>query len=110
MTQASNEMCISPYQLRQLLDAGLIPVVQRPDKLNRDWIIDKRASRALVSALLNSARKSLTEGGVSLSGIQKKGYSIVQLVEGMSDGSIRFRAKLDKNRTSSFKQFVEFEV
>ena len=108
MTQASSELCLSPYQLRQLLEAGVISVIQRPDELNRDWIIDKEQCRKLIVGLLKNARKRLAQPTVSLSGIQKNGFPIVRLVESMRDGSIRYKVQVDKNKECSFKQFVEF--
>lgn len=61
MTQASRELCLSPYQLRQLLEARVIPVIQRPDRLNRDWIIDKEQCKALIENLLKNAQNRLKE-------------------------------------------------
>ena len=90
--------------------AGVIPVIQRPGELNRDWIIDKEKCQAFISGLMDSARKRLSKGGVSLSGIQKKGFTIVRLVEAMRDGSVLYRAKLDKKQTHSFQQLVEFII
>jgi len=110
MRQVSEEMCLSPYQLRQLLEAGVIPVIQRPDRLNRDWIIDKQKCRAFIHGLLGNAQKRLSKSAVSLSGIQKNGFPIVRLVEAMRVGSVQYRVQLDKKRPSSFKQFVEFQV
>lgn len=108
MTQASKELCLSPYQLRQLLDAGVIPMIQRPDKLNRDWIIDKSKCREFIFELLDKAQTQMPEGSVSLSGIQRNGFSIVRLVESMRDGSVLYRVQVDKKNECSFKQFVEF--
>ena len=108
MIEASGELCLSPYQLRQLLEVDVIPVIQRPDKLNRDWIIDKEKCRALVVGLLKNARKQLTQPTVSLSGIQKNGFPIVRLVGAMQEGSVIYRVRRDKKQTHSFQQFVEF--
>ena len=88
----------------------MIPVIQRPGKLNRDWIIDKEQCRALIHVLLDSARTRLPRRGVSLSGIQKNGFSIVRLVEAMQEGSVLYRAEMDKRKTNSFLQFFEFCV
>ena len=110
MTQASSEMCLSPYQLRQLLEAGLIPVIQRPDELNRDWIIDKEECQKLIAGLLKKARKRLGQPTLSLSGIQKTGFPIVRLVEAMKEGSVLYRAEMDRKKANSFLQFFEFCV
>jgi len=42
MDQAANEIELSRYQLKKLLDTNLIKSLQRPDSKNRDWLIDKK--------------------------------------------------------------------
>ena len=109
MNQASDELCLSPYQLRQLLKAGVIPIIQRPDELNRDWIIDKKKCQALILKLRGNAHNAPIQDGLSMSGIQKNGFSIVKLFQGMRDGSISYCVEDNNKVAAGFKQFVQFK-
>ncbi|WP_028875590.1 TniQ family protein [Teredinibacter turnerae] len=111
MAEACQALEITRYQLKQLLDAGLIPVLQKPDSLNRDWVVDKQGCLALISVLRSNARKSAPPPGAkSLAGIQRQGYSIVQLVLAMQNGELQYGVAAEFNGTSSFKQFLGFTI
>jgi hypothetical protein len=110
MEEACEALQITRYQLRQLLDAEVIPVHQKPDNLNRDWIIDKAECRKLVANLRNDIRKAkLPEKVLSMAGIQRQGLSIVQLITGMRAGQIEYGICADMEHPDSLKQFVAFK-
>lgn len=52
MAEACEALEITRYQLKQLLDAGVIPALQRPDSLNRDWVVDKSGCQALIKTFI----------------------------------------------------------
>lgn len=59
--------------------------------LNRDWIIDKIQCQELIASLCQKARKSSPPSGtLSITSIQRRGYSIVRLVLAMQAGQIEF--------------------
>jgi hypothetical protein len=111
MAYACVELQITRYQLKQLLDANIINVLQRPDQLNRDWIIDKGQCKELVDSLIDQASKN--DGVISplsMAGIQKRGFSIVQLVLGMQKGKLGFSFEVNQRYPYSIKQFVAFTI
>ena len=110
MVQAYTELGLSRFQLKQLLDLDVIRCMQKPDKENRDWFIDKGHCEAFVRDLLKSGARSEITDGISMAGVQRNGYSVVQLVEGMLSGTIQYNVKPDENNPYSFKQFVNFRI
>ncbi len=111
MAEACEALQLKRYQFKQLLDAGVIPVLQRPDNLNRDWIIDKAQCRNLLKNLRRKARKTQSpEGTVSMAGIQRQGFSIIQLISAMQTGKLEYGVCADKIHPDSFKQFVAFKI
>jgi hypothetical protein len=111
MAEACEALQITRYQLKQLLDAGVIPVIQKPSSLNRDWVIDKAQCRALIEDLRKKARKTRPPpGAVSMAGIQRQGYSIVQLVEAMQTGELEYGLGSNSKQPESFKQFKDFKI
>lgn len=111
MAEACEALQLTRYQLKQLLDAEIISVFQKPNSLNRDWVIDKTQCLSLIESLCKRARKhSLSSGTVSMAGIQRQGYSIVQLVSAMKSGELEYGMVVDKEHPNSFKQFCEFIV
>jgi len=110
MAQACQALELTRYQLKQLLDAGVIPAKQRPGSLNRDWVVDRIASLSLIGELRKKARNTMPKHSLSLSGIQRQGYSIVTLVLAMQNGEINYGIDEAKENISSFKQFTAFEI
>ncbi|GAA3926686.1 hypothetical protein GCM10022277_23490 [Litoribacillus peritrichatus] len=110
MAEACEALEVTRYQLKQLLDAGVIPALQKPDSLNRDWIVDKLGCLDLISVLRSNARKSEPpSGAVSMAGAQRQGYSIVQLVLSMQSGELQYSVAADGDATTSLKQFFGFK-
>jgi hypothetical protein len=110
MAEACDALDITRYQLKQLLDAGVIPIVQKPDSLNRDWIVNKLECLALISLLRSSARKSVPpSNSLSIAGVQRQGYSIVQLFLSMQNGNLQYSVATDDS-TASLKQFFGFKI
>jgi len=111
MAEACEALEVTRYRLKQLLVAGVIPALQKPSSLNRDWIIDKASCLSLISTLRSSARKSEPPlAAVSIEGIQRQGYSIVRLVLAMQNKSIEWGVYPDSSHPVSFKQFSAFKV
>ncbi|MEH6538909.1 TniQ family protein [Halopseudomonas sp.] len=109
MVEACKALEVTRYQLKQLLDAGVIPTLQKPNSLNRDWIVDKLGCLELISVLRSNARKSEPpSGALSMAGAQRQGYSIVQLVLSMRSGELQYSVAAVVNGASSLKQFTSF--
>lgn len=109
--EACNALQLTRYQLKQLLDAGILHSFQRPNALNRDWIVDKTKCQELIQSLGQKARKnSPPSGALSISSMQRRGYSIVRLVLAMQAGQIEFGQCQDINHPLSCKQFTDFTL
>ena len=93
------------------LDAGVIPVLQKPSSLNRDWLIDKHGCICIVENLQSSAvRLDIYSNGISIQGIQQKGYSIAKLIQSMMTGRVRYSIMEDSVHRYSLKRFFQFSV
>lgn len=111
MAEACEALEVTRYQLKQLLDAGAIPAIQKPDSLNRDWVVDKLGCLDLISVLRSNARKSEPpSGALSMAGVQRQGYSIVQLVMAMQSGELQYSVAADVDSTASLSQFFGFKI
>lgn len=111
MAEACKALQLTRYQLKQLLDAGVFRTLQKPDSLNRDWVIDKAQCQELVESLQQKARRSHPPSGtVSMAGIQRQGYSIVQLVLAMQAGKVEYGVTHDRGHRNSLKQFIDFTI
>ncbi|MDF2416278.1 hypothetical protein GWP85_01970 [Acinetobacter beijerinckii] len=109
MDEACETLRLTRYQLKQLLDAGILHTLQRPDTLNRDWIIDKVQCQELIASLCHKARQSTPPlGSLSMRSMQRRGYSIVRLVLAMQAGQIEFGYSDDVDYPLSCKQFTDF--
>ncbi|RSN82361.1 hypothetical protein EA770_09735 [Acinetobacter baumannii] len=109
MDEACETLQLTRYQLKQLLDAGILHTLQRPDTFNRDWIIDKVQCQELIASLCHKARKSTPPlGSLSMRSMQRRGYSIVRLVLAMQVGEIEFGYSRDVDHPLSCKQFTDF--
>lgn len=111
MAEACEALEVTRYRLKQLLDAGAIPAIQKPDSLNRDWVVDKLGCLDLISVLRSNARKSEPPSGtLSMAGVQRQGYSIVQLVMAMQSGELQYSVAADVDSTASLSQFFGFKI
>lgn len=111
MDEACKALQLTRYQLKQLLDAGILHTLQRPDTFNRDWIVDKVQCQELITSLCHKARQSTPPlGSLSMRSMQRRGYSIVQLVLAMQAGQIEFGYSHDVDHPSSFKLFTDFTL
>lgn len=109
MAEACKALEITRYQLKQLLDSEVIPTLQKPDSLNRDWIIDKKGCLDLISTLRSNARKSEPPmGALSMAGAQRQGYSIVRLILSMLSGKLQYSVDAEVDCESSIKKFSSF--
>lgn len=111
MDEACKVLEMSRYQLKQLLDAGIIPTLQKPNSLNRDWVVDRTECLSLINVLRNNARKSESPSdAVSLVSVYRRGYSIVQLVLAMQSGDVEYGINEPVSSAKSFQQFVCFTI
>ena len=109
MDEACEALQLTRYQLKQLLDAGILHTLQRPDTFNRDWIVDKVQCQELIASLCQKARKNIPASGVlSMTSMQRRGYSIIRLVLAMQVGEIEFGYSHDVDHPLSCKQFTDF--
>lgn len=110
MAEACKALEVTRYQLKQLLDAGIVTALQAPDSLNRDWVVDKVSCISLVGELRSNARKSpLPARVVSIAGVQHQGYSLAQLVTAMQAGELEYSCTDTIGNLTSLKQFVGFK-
>lgn len=111
MAEACEVLEITRFQVKQLLDAGVIPAFQKPDSLNRDWVIDKVKCLALIDKLRSSARKSNPPlDAISMAGVQRQGYSIVHVILAMQSGRLEYGVAAETDGTATLKQFVAFKL
>ena len=111
MDEACNALQLTRYQLKQLLDAGILHSLQRPNTLNRDWVIDKMQCKELIESVCQKARKGTPPSGVlSMASMQCKGYSIVHLILAMQAGQIEFNLCPNIDYPLSCKQFKDFSL
>lgn len=109
LAQACDELQVSRFQIKQLLDSELLPALQKPDAQNRDWLIDKRGCIEKIAGLkMKSKLKSGSETQYSFGGIQRLGFSICELINAMENGSLAYSFREDKSNMNSLKQFCLF--
>ncbi|WP_444902545.1 TniQ family protein [Microbulbifer sp. SSSA007] len=110
MNEACKVLEITRYQLKKLLDADIIHTLQKPDGLNRDWVINKEQSLSLIENLRKKARKSeCASAAISMAGVQRQGYSIVRLVLAMQRGELEYSINSKVKNHASMKQFIAFQ-
>ncbi|USD21135.1 TniQ family protein [Microbulbifer variabilis] len=111
MVEACKALELTRYQLKQLLDAGIIPVLQKPGSLNRDWVINKSQCISFVEDLKKKSRQTEPPlGTTSMGGIQRIGYSIVELIFAMQRGDVEYSVSSEVKNHTSLKQFIAFKV
>ncbi len=110
MEQAIIETEISRYQLKQLLDAGLVKALQKANRQNRDWLICKKSWQYLIKRFQTSAETNPIPQGKTLSGIQKQGFSITELFGAIIKKQIKYNFTPKPNNRHSFKQLRNFKL
>lgn len=111
MGEACEALQVTRYQLKQLLDTSIIFAIQKPDKLNRDWIIDKRKCQALLAHLRQNGRTDQSPmRALSMDGIQRQGFSIAQLISAMQANQVQYEVCANSARPDSLKQFTAFII
>ena len=111
MADACKALQISRYQLKQLLDAGVVSVIQRPGPLNRDWLINKAGCQQWVNKLCSYANPEKPAGHtLTMAAITRQGFSIVQLVAAMQTGKVTFTIKNTVDYPYSLKQCANFQL
>lgn len=110
MDQASNELELSRYQLKQLLDANLIKTLQCPDSKNRDWLIDKNFWLKTIESFKNKSVSHGIKDGMSLKDLQRKGFDIVDTFRLIESGNVMFKFRSKKEKPYSFSQLKKFYI
>jgi len=110
MEQAVIETELSRYQLKLLLDAGLVKALQKSNSLNRDWLICKKSWQRMIIDIKKSAAGTHTLNGKSLSGIQKRGYSILDIFVLLKKKKIKYNFTPNHLKQHSFKQLTDFKI
>lgn len=108
MEQAVIETELSRYQLKQLLDAGLVKALQRADSQNRDWLICKKSWQRMIRNLKKSAHQNKNSPAKSLSGLQKQGYMITDVFNMLASSELSYTVKISESKPLSFKQLENF--
>ncbi|MEY8200179.1 MAG: TniQ family protein [Colwellia sp.] len=111
MDEACEALQVTRYQLKQLLEAEISLVIQKPDKLNRGWLINRAQCEALVASLRQKVRKgSSPDNTVSMAGVQRQGFTIVRLISAMQSGQVEYGVCAETEHPDSLKQFIEFKI
>lgn len=111
MSEASEQLDISRFQMKQILDEKIVGSIQEPDQYNRDWIIDRDSCESLIEDLINKARRGVnSDNGVSLDGIQRQGYAIPDLLKAMLAGRVTYCEQLHSDKPLSLKRFGQFLI
>ena len=107
MEQAVIETELSRYQLKQLLDAGLVKALQRADPQNRDWLICKRSWQRMINNLKKSALQHENLKGKSLSGLQKQGFMITDVFNMLAKSQLNHSFKESTTKPFSFNSLLK---
>lgn len=99
---------ISIYHVRQLLRAGIIQPLLKPNTENRDWLVEKPQIEKLIVQL-----KSFADPAIKKSNTAKKRYAFVKigfgrLIQSMLNGDISFGYRPNKKRLLSLEQFTPY--
>lgn len=97
---------ISVYHTRQLLRAGIIQPLLKPNAENRDWLIEKLQIEELIRQL-----KSFADSTVKKTNTAQKRFTFMKvdfgrLIKAMLTGDISFGYKANKKRLLSLEQFT----
>ena len=99
---------ISIYLARQLLRAGIIQPLFKPNNENRDWLIEKSQIEELIGQLKSSAAPAVKKFNTA-----QKRYTFVKigfgrLIQSMLTGDISFGYKPNKKQLLSLEQFTPY--
>jgi hypothetical protein len=99
---------ISVYHTRQLLRAGIILTLLKPNTENRDWLIEKRQIEKLVVQLKSSADPAVKNSNTAQKRFTFVKVSFGRLIQSMLNGGISFGYKANKKRPLSLEQFTPY--
>ncbi len=108
MAQACEELEVTRYKLKCLLESNTLPYLERPVSGKRAWLIDRQGCIEIIESLKSGANSSSKRIGKSLSGFQKNGYDIAAVLSGMSSGEILYSFESRVGKQYSFRQFSNF--
>lgn len=110
MEQTAIETELSRYQLKQLLDAGLVKALQKADHQNRDWLICKTSWQRMVNKLKKSAPKGYAARGETLIAFQKQGFMIADIFKMLAKSELNYSFEESVDKPFSFKQLCNFNL
>lgn len=112
MKQLCKNLEITRYQAKQALEANIFPLIQKPDSLNRDWLIDAKKTQKIIEYLIQNAVEIDTGLAkvYSREGIQRFGYSFSDLLTAMMNKEVVYFVDKTNSPPLSFKQFIKFRI
>lgn len=110
MEQAVAKTELSRYQLKLLLDAGLIKALQKADHQNRDWLICKTSWEKQIRKFQKTSTTSTLLQDKTLSEIQKQGLAISDLFNLLKARQINYNFTPSSDKPISFKQSTNFKL
>lgn len=110
MEQAAAETELSRYQLKQLLDVGIIKSLQKADSNNRDWLICKKSWQRMINNFKKTSLQDHSSQGLSLSGIQKQGFMITDIFRMLTKSQLSCVFEESPRKPFSFKQLINFNL
>jgi len=99
---------ISVYHTRQLLRAGIILSLLKPNAENRDWLVEKPQIEKLVKQLQSSADLSINKSNTAQKRFTFVRVGFGRLTQSMLNGDINFGYTSNKKRPLSLEQFTPY--
>ncbi|MBD3612916.1 MAG: TniQ family protein [Hydrogenovibrio crunogenus] len=109
--QTCLELNVSKSTILRLIDAKFIHAIIKPSKHNRDWLIDKKETIALISKLKRNAcsEDNLTKC-YSLQGFLKLGNTYEDTLSMMLERQLTYKFNKDTAKPNGLHQFVQFQL
>jgi len=97
---------ISVYLTRQLLRAGIIQSLLKPNTENRDWLIENLRVEELVNLLIASADLTVRKSGTAIKRYSFTKVGFDRLMQSMLNGDINYGYTPSKKKPLSLEQFT----
>lgn len=109
LDQTCKALGLGRYQIKKLLEAGILPVLQST-KDNRDWVIDKEKCLILMNELKkNSCSYFNSQKTMTIKSLRCKSYSIDRIFLDMLSGRMLYKFSEEKS-TLFFEKFYDFYI
>lgn len=99
---------ISVYLTRQLLRAGIIQPLLKPNAKNRDWLVEKSQVKELVKQLKSSSNPAVRKYETAQKRYTFTKVNFGRLIQSMLNGDINFGYTSNKKRPLSLEQFTPY--